>query len=96
MISTEMRGWYIAIMIFVASIIHGLTSGGGSIMSIPMLSLLLDIPISISQELSFMIQSIGLAATTCSMLYMKVDIETNIVMYCSFGSIFGVIFGLGE
>jgi hypothetical protein len=65
-------------------------------MSIPMLSYLLDIPISISGELSFMIQSIGLAATSCSMLYMKVAIEKDIVIYSSIGSVLGVICGLGE
>lgn len=94
--STETSGWYMAIMIFVASIIQGLTSGGGSVMSIPMLSYLLDIPISISGELSFMIQSIGLAATACSMLYMKIAIEKDIVIYSSIGSVVGVICGLGE
>lgn len=94
--STNTSGWYMAIMIFVVSIIQGLTSGGSSVMSSPMLSYLLDIPVSISGELSFMIQSIGLAATACSMLYMKVTIEKDIVIYSSIGSVLGVICGLGE
>ena len=89
-------GWFIATMVFVASIIHGITSGGGSAMSIPMLSYFLNIPISISIELSFMIQAIGLAATACSMLYMKVTIEKSIVIYSGIGSVLGVICGLSE
>ncbi|XP_042228009.1 uncharacterized protein LOC121870286 [Homarus americanus] len=76
------------------SIIAGMTSVGGGAIAFPVMTLVMNETPAVARDLSSSIQANGMIAASFSILYMKVHIEKQSLLYSFLGSCAGVIFGL--
>lgn len=71
-----------------------MTSEGGGAVAFPVMTLALKISPAIARDFSLMIQSCGMTAAAFTIFWMKIKLEWHSIFYCSFGAMFGMIFGL--
>lgn len=77
-----------------ASMIAGATCEGGAAVAFPVLTLALNVSPSDAINLAFLMQSIGMSSATFAILYMKIKLEYNSLIYCTIGGVMGVIIGI--
>ena len=58
------------------------------------MTLLLKIPPTIARDFSLMIQSCGMTSAAFTILWMKIKLEWNSIIYCTTGATIGIILGL--
>ncbi|KAG7165699.1 hypothetical protein Hamer_G023599 [Homarus americanus] len=74
--------------------IKRMTSVGGGAIAFPVMTLVMNETPAVARDLSSSIQANGMIAASFSILYMKVHIEKQSLLYSFLGSCAGVIFGL--
>lgn len=74
--------------------VTGATSEGGGAVAFPVMTLLLHIPPSVARDFSLMIQSCGMAASSFTVVYMRVKVEWHSILFSSLGAFFSIIIGL--
>lgn len=70
-----------------------MTSEGGGAVAFPVMTLGLGIQPTVARDFSLMTQSFGMTAAAFTILWMKIQLEMNSVLFCSVGATFGLIFG---
>ncbi|CAD5225596.1 unnamed protein product [Bursaphelenchus okinawaensis] len=83
-----------AITMVLGALVSGATSEGGGAVAFPVMTLLLHIPSEVARDFSLMIQSCGMAASSFSVVYMKVKVEWHSIIFSSLGAFFSIILGL--
>ncbi|CAD5233218.1 unnamed protein product [Bursaphelenchus xylophilus] len=83
-----------AITMILGALVSGATSEGGGAVAFPVMTLLLHIPSSVARDFSLMIQSCGMAASSFTVVYMKVKVEWHSIVFSSLGAFFSIIIGL--
>ncbi|CAD5228335.1 unnamed protein product [Bursaphelenchus xylophilus] len=83
-----------AITMILGGLVSGATSEGGGAIAFPVMTLLLKIPPTVSRDFSLMIQSCGMAASSFTVVYMKVKVEWHSIIFSSLGAFFSIIIGL--
>ena len=86
--------WYMSITMIFGSMLAGATSEGGAAVAFPVMTLAFGIAPPVARDFSYMIQSVGMTAAACTILWMKVLIEWKSIVYVTAGGIGGIIFGL--
>ncbi len=77
-----------------SAMVAGMTSEGGGAVAFPVMTLALGVAPSVARDFSLMVQSCGMSAASFAIFWMKIKIEWHSVVFCGFGAIFGIIFGL--
>ncbi|XP_023326494.1 uncharacterized protein LOC111699913 [Eurytemora carolleeae] len=80
-------------MIFGATV-AGMTSEGGGAVAFPVMTLALAIAPGVARDFSLMIQATGMSCASFTIIWMKIKLENNSVVFCSIGAIAGMILGL--
>lgn len=75
------------------SMIAGATSEGGGAVAFPIMTLLLKISPTIARDFSLMIQSFGMTAAVFTILYQRIKLEWNALIWSSLGGIIGIPIG---
>ncbi|ELU18853.1 hypothetical protein CAPTEDRAFT_64112, partial [Capitella teleta] len=83
-----------AIVMVFGSMVAGMSSEGGGAVAFPVMTLAFQIKPSIARDFSVMIQSIGMTCASFSILFMRVRIEWQALVFGSIGGSFGLVFGL--
>ncbi|CAB9513483.1 Sulfite exporter TauE/SafE [Seminavis robusta] len=82
-------------MIF-GSLVAGATSEGGGAVAFPVMTLALGIAPPVARDFAFMIQSVGMVASSFTILVMRIQVEWKAILYVTLGGIVGIILGLEE
>ncbi|XP_023344386.1 uncharacterized protein LOC111713685 isoform X2 [Eurytemora carolleeae] len=80
-------------MVFGASV-AGMTSEGGGAVAFPVMTLALAIAPEVARDFSLMIQSIGMTSASFTILWMKIKLEYNSILFCGIGATGGIILGI--
>lgn len=75
-------------------LLAGMTSEGGGAVAFPVMTLAFKVAPSVARDFSVMIQSCGMTAASLSILYMRIHVERNALIFCSVGGVIGAIVGL--
>ena len=74
--------------------VSGATSEGGGAVAFPVMTLLLHIDSTVARDFSLMIQSCGMTSATFAILWMRVRVEWNALIFTSLGALISIIVGL--
>jgi uncharacterized membrane protein YfcA len=85
--------WKVALTMVFGSMVGGGTSEGGGAIAFPIFTKLLHIAPYDARNFSLAIQSVGMGAASLSILFLRVPIERQILLYAGVPGIAGVIFG---
>jgi len=85
--------WYISLTMAFGSLIAGATSEGGGAIAFPVFTKLLNISPQDAKVFSLAIQSIGMTAASLIILALKIRVEKKVLLWVSFGGMFGMYFG---
>ncbi|KHN76209.1 hypothetical protein Tcan_02999 [Toxocara canis] len=80
------------VMIF-GALIGGMTTEGGGAVAFPVMTIALNISPVVARDFSLMIQSCGLTAASFTIFFMSIAVEWHSIVFSTFGSTFGIIFG---
>jgi len=94
--SKESPNWIMSITMVFGSLVAGSTSEGGAAVAFPVMTLALGISPKIARDFSFMIQSVGMTASSYTILSMRVKVEWNALKWVTLGGVAGIIFGLEQ
>ena len=72
----------------------GMTSEGGGSVAFPIMTLAFSISPIVARDFSLGIQSCGMTAAAFTILWMRIQLEWNSIIFCSLGGLFGIVFGL--
>jgi len=86
--------WAMSITMVFGSMIAGATSEGGAAVAFPVMTLALGIKPPVARDFSFMIQSVGMVAAAFTILFMRVVVEWNSLIFVTLGGVIGMIIGL--
>jgi len=84
---------FMALTMALGSFIAGATSEGGGAVAFPVMTLIFKIAPSTARDFSLLIQSCGMTAASFAILKNKIKVNKEIILFTSFGSIFGNILG---
>ncbi|KAK3232867.1 hypothetical protein CYMTET_56805 [Cymbomonas tetramitiformis] len=85
--------WMSITMVF-GSMFAGATSEGGAAIAFPVMTLVGGVKPAVARDFSFMIQSCGMTAASFTIMWMRVQIEWNSIIFCTIGGVIGMINGL--
>lgn len=85
--------WPISLTMVFGSLIAGATSEGGGAIAFPIFTKILQIPPQEAKIFSLAIQSVGMTAATLTIVFMRITIEWRIILWTSFGGLFGITLG---
>jgi len=71
-----------------------MTSEGGGAVAFPVMTLILKIKPEVARDFSLMIQSVGMSAAAFTIIWMKIKIEMNSIVFGTLGAVAGMVFGL--
>ena len=71
-----------------------MTSEGGGSVAFPIMTLAFSITPVVARDFSLGIQACGMTAAAFTILWMRIQLEWNSILFCSFGGMFGVVVGL--
>ncbi|KAI6197564.1 hypothetical protein M3Y94_01239300 [Aphelenchoides besseyi] len=83
-----------AITMILGAFVSGATSEGGGAVAFPVMTLLLHIDPVAARDFSLMIQSCGMAASSFTVIWMRVKVEWHSIAYSSLGAFFSIILTL--
>ena len=63
-------------------------------MAFPIMTLAFSITPVVARDFSLGIQACGMTAAAFTILWMRIQLEWNSILFCSFGGMFGVVVGL--
>ncbi|ELR17430.1 amine oxidase family protein [Acanthamoeba castellanii str. Neff] len=86
--------YFMTITMLFASMVAGATSEGASAVAFPVMTLFFKIKPSVARDMSLMTQSVGMNCAAFTILYQKIRIEPNALLFSSCGGAFGVVVGL--
>lgn len=86
--------YYMSITMFFGSMIAGGTSEGGASVAFPVMTLIFGIEPATARDFSLLIQSVGMTSASFTLLYMRIRIEKDALLYGSLGGAAGMMFGL--
>jgi uncharacterized membrane protein YfcA len=87
------ENWPVTLTMVLGSFIAGATSEGGGAIAFPVFTKILHIDPSDAKVFSLAIQSVGMMAATMTIIVMRVAVEWRIILWASWGGIFGVLIG---
>ncbi|KAI6194642.1 hypothetical protein M3Y96_01146300 [Aphelenchoides besseyi] len=83
-----------AITMVFGALVGGATSEGGGAVAFPVMTLLLNVPPIVARDFSLMIQSTGMAASSFTILWMRVKLEWSSIIFSGLGAAVSIILGL--
>lgn len=94
--SLDKPRYLMSITMVFGSMVAGATSEGGGAVAFPVMTLALGIAPAVARDFSFMIQSVGMVASSFTILTMRLQLEWKALLYVSLGGVVGIIFGLEQ
>ncbi|CAD5226998.1 unnamed protein product [Bursaphelenchus xylophilus] len=86
--------WEMAVTMIFGALVAGATSEGGGAIAFPVMTLLLHIQPTVARDFSLMIQSAGMAASSFTVIYMRIKVEWHSIIFSSLGAAFSIIISL--
>ncbi|CAD5220136.1 unnamed protein product [Bursaphelenchus okinawaensis] len=86
--------WEMAVTMIFGALVAGATSEGGGAIAFPVMTLLLHIQPGVARDFSLMIQSAGMAASSFTVIYMRIKVEWHSILFSTLGAAFSIIIGL--
>lgn len=86
--------WFMSVTMAGGSFIAGATSEGGGAVAFPVMTLGFGIAPSTARDFSLMIQAVGMIAAGFAILYTRIRVEYNALLWSSIGGAVGVVLGL--
>ena len=70
-----------------------MTSEGGGAIAFPVMTLAFSVAPAVARDFSLMIQSCGMTAAAFTIFFMRVQLESRVLVFSSLGGLAGIIFG---
>lgn len=90
-LSIVAENWRIVLTMVFGSLIAGGTSEGGGAIAFPVFTKVLNVRPYDAKVFSLMIQSVGMTAASLSIIAMKIRVEWRVILWASFGGLFGLV-----
>ena len=94
--SRQKPRYFMSITMIFGSLVAGATSEGGGAVAFPVMTLALGIAPPVARDFAFMIQSVGMVASSFTILVLGVQLEWKALLYVTMGGVVGIIFGLEQ
>lgn len=86
--------WFMSVTMVFGAFIAGATSEGGGAVAFPVMTLLFKIQPKIAKDFSLIIQAVGMMSAAITILFKKIPVEKNAIIWASIGGVFGSYVGI--
>lgn len=87
------ENWFMTVTMIFGSFIAGASSEGGGAIAYPVMTLFFEIEPQVARNFSFAIQSVGMTFASLWIIFSKIRIEINYLLFAGLGGFFGIIIG---